>query len=144
MADLDVVNRVCRKFNVKSLTEQQISAVDALKKGRDTFLRMKTGNEKSLEYESSPIVLGENGVTTVIAPLSSIMSEQIERLNKLGYRAVQISNDTDREAVTNGYFLFVSEYLVGDDKWRDVLRSPIFTSKHHLIVVDEAHTVIQW
>lgn len=99
MTELDVVNRVCRKFNVKSLTEQQISAVDALKKGRDTFLRMKTGNEKSLEYESSPIVLGENGVTTVIAPLSSIMSEQIERLNKLGSMDVQIlyiSNDKDR------------------------------------------------
>lgn len=99
MAELDVVNRVCRKFNVKSLTEQQISAVDALKKGRDTFLRMKTGNEKSLEYESSPIVLGENGVTTVIAPLSSIMSEQRERLNKLGSMDVQIlyiSNDKDR------------------------------------------------
>lgn len=144
MAELDVVNRVCRKFNVKSLTEQQISAIDALKRGRDTFLGTKTGSGKSLVYESSPIVLGENGVTTVIAPLNSIMSEQIERLDKLGYRAVQISNDTDREAVTNGYFLFVSEYLVGDDKWRDVLRSPIFTSKHHLIVVDEAHTVIQW
>lgn len=99
MTELDVVNRVCRKFNVKSLTEQQISAVDALKKGRDTFLRMKTGNEKSLEYESSPIVLGENGVTTVIAPLSSIMSEQRERLNKLGSMDVQIlyiSNDKDR------------------------------------------------
>lgn len=75
------------------------------------------------------------------------MSEQIERLNKLRYRDVQISNDKDRLAVTNGYFQFVfgsPEYLVGDDKWRDVLRSPIFTSKHHLKVVDEAHTVIQW
>lgn len=96
MAELDVVNRVCRKFSVQSMTEQQISAVDALKKGRDTFLRMKTGSGKSPEYESSPIVLGENGVTTVIAPLSSIMSEQIERLNKLGSMDVQISNDKDR------------------------------------------------
>ncbi|XP_052690587.1 ATP-dependent DNA helicase RecQ-like isoform X2 [Crassostrea angulata] len=147
MAELDVVNRVCRKFNVKSLTEQQISAIDALNRGRDTFLGTKTGSGKSLVYESSPVVLGENGVTTVIAPLNSIMSEQIERLDKLGYRAVQISNDTDREAVTNGYFQFVfgsPEYLVGDDKWRDVLRSNIFTPKHNLIVVDEAHTVIQW
>uniref|UniRef100_K1R0E2 DNA 3'-5' helicase n=1 Tax=Magallana gigas TaxID=29159 RepID=K1R0E2_MAGGI len=128
-------------------TKSEASAIDALNRGRDTFLGTKTGSGKSLVYESSPVVLGENGVTTVIAPLNSIMSEQIERLDKLGYRAVQISNDTDREAVTNGYFQFVfgsPEYLVGDDKWRDVLRSNIFTPKHNLIVVDEAHTVIQW
>lgn len=59
----------------------------------------------------------------MIAPLNNIISEQIERLNKLGYRAVQISIDTDRAVVTNGYFQFVfwsPEYLVGDDKWRDV------------------------
>ncbi|XP_062582870.1 uncharacterized protein LOC134244624 [Saccostrea cucullata] len=147
MADIEVVNRICQKFNLKSLTDQQISAIDALKKGNDTFVGTKTGSGKSLVYESSPIVLGENGVTTVLAPLNSIMSEQIERLNRLGYRAVQVSNDTDKQAVMNGYFQFVlgsPELLVGDDKWREVLRNPIFTSKHQLIVVDEAHTVIQW
>ncbi|XP_062622050.1 uncharacterized protein LOC134283551 [Saccostrea cucullata] len=147
MADIEVVNRICQKFNLKSLTDQQISAIDALKKGKDTFVGTKTGSGKSLVYESSPIVLGENGVTTVLAPLNSIMSEQIERLNRLGYRAVQVSNDTDKQAVMNGYFQFVfgsPELLVGDDKWREVLRNPIFTSKNQLIVVDEAHTVIQW
>ncbi|XP_062615259.1 ATP-dependent DNA helicase RecQ-like [Saccostrea cucullata] len=100
MADIEVVNRICQKFNLKSLTDQQISAIDALKKGNDTFVGTKTGSGKYLVYESSPI----------------------ERM-----------------------FVFGSpELLVGDDKWREVLRNPIFTSKHQLIVVDEAHTVIQW
>lgn len=45
----------------------------------------------------------------------------------------------------NGYFQFVFgsfEYFVGDDKWRDVLRSFIFILKYYLIVVDEVYIVI--
>ena len=32
----------------------------------------------------------------------------------------------------------------GDPKWRETLKAGMFSRKHHLIVVDEAHTVLQW
>ena len=75
------------------------------------------------------------------------MLEQVDRLNKLGFRAVHITGDTDREAVINGYYNFVfgsPEMFVGESKWREIFRNPLFTARHQLIVVDEAHTVIQW
>ena len=84
-------------------------------------LEQKTGSRKSLIYECAPLVFKETGVTTILAPLNSIMTEQVERLQQLGYRATYIRAETDRESVMNGYyqFLFSSpETLVGDPKWR--------------------------
>jgi superfamily II DNA helicase RecQ len=148
MADMEEVKKkIIEKFGITDLNSHQERAIDALRRGNDVFVGTKTGSGKSLIYESAPLALKETGVTTVLAPLTSIMTEQVERLKRLGYRATDITGDTDRTAVMNGDYQFVfasPETLVGDPKWRDILKTDTFSRKHHLIVVDEAHTVVQW
>ncbi|XP_062570049.1 ATP-dependent helicase wrn-1-like [Saccostrea cucullata] len=145
MADLE--KKICEKFNLNSLTENQKLAISSLRENRDIFIGTKTGSGKSLTYQCVPIVYGENSVTVIIAPLISIMKEQVESLSSLGYRAVYIEGSTDVERVASGYYNFVfgsPEVLVGETKWRDALKNPEFKKRHRLIVVDEAHTIIHW
>lgn len=36
------------------------------------------------------------------------------------------------------------ELLVGNEKWREVIKSQSFQNSHRVTVIDEAHTVVQW
>jgi superfamily II DNA helicase RecQ len=74
--------------------------------------------------------------------------KQVDHLCKLRYRAILIEPDTTIEAVASEYYNFVlgsPEILVGDPKWRDVIKiSSDLSERLRLIVVDEAHTIIHW
>lgn len=108
---------------------------------------LKTGSGTSLIYECAPIVFYKQSTVIVIAPLVSIMAEQVERLTSLGFRATSLGKSVNREAVASGYYQFVfcsPEMIFGDTHWRDVIKLPEFRERHVLTVVDEAHTVVQW
>jgi ATP-dependent DNA helicase RecQ len=148
MADLVHLEKtICEKFNIHALTDYQRRGISSVLEKRDTFIGTKTGSGKTITYECVPLMFGETSVTVVVAPLVSIMKEQVERLSNLGYRAVYIDGSTDVGRVSSGYYNFVfgsPEVLVGEAKWRDALKNPEFTKRHRLIVVDEAHTIIHW
>ena len=49
--------------------------------------------------------------------------------------------------VINGQYkivFFIPEITVLKRKWRELLSSPIYAEKLHVVVIDEAHTVKQW
>ena len=114
---------------------------------KDIFVGTKTGSGKSITYECIPVVFPGSCVV-IISPLISIMTEQCKKLSALGFRATYIGKDvSETDDLINGHFDFVytsPEQLVGDLKWRDVLKSDVYQKKLRAIVVDEAHTVIQW
>jgi superfamily II DNA helicase RecQ len=84
----------------------------------------------------------------IIAPLISIMSEQCKKLEGLDFNATYIGKDSsENDLIEKAEFDFIygsPEQFVGDLKWRSVLKSSQFQEKMKAIVVDEAHTVIQW
>ena len=94
-----------KKVTIRALISHQERTINALRIGNDVFVWTKTGSGKSLIYECAPLVYGETGVTTILAPLNSIITEQ--RLQQLGCRATYITAETDREAVMNGYYQFL-------------------------------------
>jgi ATP-dependent DNA helicase RecQ len=133
------------RFSVESLRENQIQGIKAICSSKDVFVGLKTGSGKSLIYESIPIICPDACVVVVTA-LVSIMKEQTERLCKLGFSSTYIGRDPEDEGkvLEGGYqFIFGSpESLVGDTKWREILTN--LRGKVKVIVVDEAHTVVQW
>jgi ATP-dependent DNA helicase RecQ len=80
----------------------------------------RTGNGKSLIYESSPVVFGQTAVCVVISPLLSIMKEQVNRLSGLSFQATYIGKtDCCIDDVSKGYYQFVfgsPEIFVGNDE----------------------------
>ncbi len=80
------------------------------------------------------------------------MEEQVKRLKELGFSALQIKcgtkdHTTEKRLVETGAYAFVfssPEYLLGEEVWRDVMQSSVYRDKRVLLVIDEAHTVIEW
>jgi superfamily II DNA helicase RecQ len=80
----------------------------------------------------------------VIEPLVSIMEEQVKKLASYGYSVAQVGKDDE---IRSGRFTFLfasPELLLGNEEWRNMLRSSCYQEKRILIVIDEAHTVIEW
>jgi superfamily II DNA helicase RecQ len=140
---------ICDKFNLEALTVNQVKSFKALADGKDVFIGTKTRSGKSLSYESIPVIF-PGSLVIVIAPLPlvSIMKEQCSKLNKLGFNATYIGKDaSESDRIIRGHFEFLfgsREQLVGVVKWREMLKSDVYTENLRALVVDEAHTVIQW
>lgn len=147
MAAPSSTEMICEKFNITRLTPHQISSVKALNDGKDLFVGTRTGSGKSLTYECIPVLFPAASVL-IISPLVSIMSEQCKKLTEHGFKSTYIGRDSsENENIENGFFDFVfasPEQLLGNVKWRDVLKSTQYKEKLKAIVIDEAHTVIHW
>lgn len=58
--------RICEKFNINCLTENQRLDISCLNENRAVFVGTKTGSGKSLTYECVPLEFGE---TVIVAQL---------------------------------------------------------------------------
>ncbi|XP_061184850.1 ATP-dependent DNA helicase RecQ-like [Saccostrea echinata] len=107
--------RVYDTFKVK-LRENQEKAINAVLLNRDVFVGTRTGSGKSLVYESIPVI--KPGIVVIVAPLLSIMREQVEKLNNFGLAATYIrKNVEENERIEAGQYDFVfgsPERLVGE------------------------------
>lgn len=96
----------------RPVQEQVILSVLA---GRDTLALMPTGGGKSLTYQIPG--LASEGVCIVVTPLIALMKDQVDRLRKLGIRALaihsglsarQIDIDLDNCVYGDVKFLYVA------------------------------------
>jgi ATP-dependent DNA helicase RecQ len=117
---------------------------------KSVFVCQRTGRGKSLCYEAfTTACKSDDAVVIVISPLIAIVEDQVNMLNSLGIKAVMLGkNDViDSKARTTAEFQYVyasPEILLGRNEWRTALKSPAYQDKVKLLVVDEAHLVIQW
>ncbi|XP_062569007.1 ras-related protein R-Ras2-like [Saccostrea cucullata] len=86
--------------------------------------RTKTGSGKIIIYQSMG-VLNKEMVTVVIAPIQSIMEEQVDRLNKIGMSAIYIDSlKMPLNEIIGGKYQFIygsPEIIVDSTKWREIV-----------------------
>ncbi len=119
---------------------------------RDIFISTKTGSGKSLCYQGLLEIWQElqsdKNMVLVVSPLLAIMHEQCKYLQSLGYSAVCLgSKEVERDKLLSGQYSFIygsPESVVGDSSFRDLLKSSVYRTHLGYVVVDEAHTVLQW
>ncbi len=138
-----------RKFGNEPLQEK---AAMAAVKGESILAVFPTGGGKSITFQVPALMSGENAkaLTVVIAPLQSLMKDQVDNLEKKGItEAVTINGLLDPiertkaiERIENG---FASLLYISPESLRSVtIERLLLKRKIARFVIDEAHCFSSW
>ena len=146
MTRLDPLTVLRDTFGFENFRPGQREVVDAVLAGRDCIAVMPTGAGKSLTFQLPARIL--DGTVLVLSPLISLMKDQVDALQSLGFRAVEINSTLAHDekqrrlaALHRGEFELV--YLA-PEALDGTLRDFIHDCPISLLVVDEAHCISQW
>ncbi len=134
-------------FGYDSFRPGQELMIDSILAGRDVLGIMPTGAGKSLCYQVPALLLP--GVTVVISPLISLMTDQVRALNAAGIHAAYINS-----ALTEGQVTKALQYAA-QGRYKIVYVAPERLETYEfsrfanaadisLVTVDEAHCISQW
>lgn len=161
----DIVSRICDMFKIDNLHPDQFNALLNFLRGQDVFVSKPTGSGKSIIYQIAPFVemalagagrLAQASVwrTTailiIICPLTSLMKDQVNQLQKLNVSAAYVNSDQPESILTNveqGKYnlVFMSpESTLDNDRWRSMITNSVYSKCLMGIAVDEVHCVTHW
>ena len=133
----------------------QLRAINAAMDGRDVLVVMPTGGGKSRCYQL-PALLARDALTVVVAPLLSLILDQVAALARRSVRALYLASSQTREeaaevhadlcrAIPTCRLLYVTpERLQQSVHLRSSLARLHAAGRIARLVVDEAHCVVSW
>ncbi|KRN02562.1 superfamily II DNA helicase [Levilactobacillus senmaizukei DSM 21775 = NBRC 103853] len=135
-----------RVFGYRKFRPGQQAALEALEAGQDSLAILPTGAGKTLIYQ----LYGYRhaGCTVIVSPLLSLMADQVDRMRLTGFRcSAALTSQTsyaDRQTILTQLdqlqFLFLSPEMLAQPKMLAQIKQLTIS----LLVVDEAHCIVQW
>lgn len=134
-------------FHLPSFRPQQREIISGVVSGRDSLVVMPTGAGKSLCYQLPAVAL--RGLTLIVSPLISLMSDQVRQMRALRIPAIMLSSAQpweEQKAVMgrlrDGFrgLLYVAPERFSAPGFLSIITS----RKLSLLAVDEAHCISQW
>lgn len=115
----------------------------------DVICMLPTGYGKNLIYELLPVLIGKkfnkSAYVIVIEPLNVIINQQ---LTKLGSDVMAVKNNMSKEELqalkSSTYIYSHPENIINNKEVFKILMSDVIQKKVCVIMVDEAHCVIDW
>lgn len=142
----------------KDLRESQLQVINATLSRRNVFVLMKTGGGKTLCYQL-PALLESKGITLVIAPLVSLIRDQVRCMNEVRKNSAtylagkmelpdqrKIYNEISSTIPDNELRLvYVTPEKINQSKMLMThLQKAYDAGRLNRIVIDEAHCASQW
>ena len=143
-------------LQLKTLRKHQIQPINNILDGRDTLVIAPTGSGKSAIFQVPALVMHQkhHTWTLVIEPTLSLMEDQVQALNAKGIRANQISGNHPMDF---GHITVTADgpvcaldlsapflYITPERLQSEVFQKAIKNNPPSLVVVDEAHCVLDW
>lgn len=134
-------------FGYESFRPGQLGVVEAVLGGRDALAVMPTGAGKSVCYQVPGVIT--EGLTLVVSPLVSLMSDQVRALVDAGIRGAYLNSTLTpgqqstvlRRALDGVYqIMYVAPERLADPRFVEFAQTACIP----LVAVDEAHCVSQW
>src|SRR5215471_114526 len=133
-------------FGYQSFRPGQREIIDAVLAGQDCIGVMPTGAGKSLTFQIPARLL--EGTVLVLSPLISLMKDQVDALERFGFRAAVFNStldETERRYRLQQLRQGALELLyIAPEALTPGLRHVIASCPISLVVVDEAHCISHW
>ena len=134
-------------FGYDSLRTGQEELINGILAGHDVLGIMPTGAGKSLCYQLPALML--KGITLVISPLISLMSDQVKALNQAWSACRLYQQLTDRKPDKDSTFICLTgalqDNLCRSGAPQHATFSGFCLQRGHIkLTVDEAHCISQW
>lgn len=125
----------------------QEEIINAVLSGQDTVALLPTGGGKSICFQIPALM--QDGICVVISPLVALMTDQVDRLAKLGIRAMHLSggisqNDLVDQLDNIRYGPYKLLYLSPERLRQPIVLEALRKININLIAIDEAHCISQW
>ncbi|KZP34287.1 ATP-dependent DNA helicase [Athelia psychrophila] len=156
------INRVLTEtFGLATFRHHQLEAINATMAGKDVFLLMPTGGGKSLCFQLPAMCQtgSTRGVTVIISPLLSLMTDQVSNLNQMDIDAElwnSENSDATRLALVRRLkgndmvqglpaMLYITpEMLCDSEAIKDIFQALYDAGSLARFVIDEAHCISSW
>ena len=142
------INQTLKQYlGYDSLRTGQEELINGILAGHDVLGIMPTGAGKSLCYQLPALML--KGITLVISPLISLMSDQVKALNQAGVHAAYINSSLTENQIrmalsyaSQGRYkiIYVAPERLNTPRFLDFACNADIS----MLTVDEAHCISQW
>jgi len=122
-------------LHIESLKPMQLTAIENILKGQDTLAVLPTAYGKSLIYEIIPYA--STFMCIIVVPLNAIIDQQIKKLGPSCQKLADIKLSSIEVNYVIGH---PEQFLEAGSTLRELSK----TGRHFVIVVDEAHCILEW